>query len=327
MHPYLLLYKTLLPSKYRHYMQLAGGNADKCHETLLYGTFYEEYDLYGFDTKSNAERREYLTDAVRDRICHRVNSRKGERIVANKWKTYQLWNDFYHRKVWLIRCPQDMESLSHQTLGNDDLVVKPIDQCGGRGVRLIRAADNNTTLTLLKQTMMRRGRMEQPWIVEERIEQEESLAQWNNDSVNTIRMNTFNHGGNVRQFTSFIRTGRKGSFVDNGAQGGLFASIDTDTGIIYTDGFDERGQHYPVHPDSHIPFRGQQIPQWDTLLKLTMDMARRLPDMTYIGWDMALTPLGWVLVEANRGEFVAQQVTQGHGLRRAFEQVCGLRKE
>ena len=47
--------------------------------------------------------------------------------------------------------------------------------------------------------------------------------------------------------------------------------------------------------------------------------------MTYIGWDFALTPDGWEPVEANRGEFVAQQVTLQRGLRREFETACGLR--
>ena len=75
MKPYILLYKTLLPRRYKHYLQRAGGNTDMCHETLLHGTFYEEYELYGFANKDEAARREYLTDAVRNKICRRVNSR------------------------------------------------------------------------------------------------------------------------------------------------------------------------------------------------------------------------------------------------------------
>lgn len=327
MHPYLLLYKTLLPAKYRHYLQLANGDVDKCHETLLHGTFYEEYDLYGFASKNDAERREYLTDSVRDRICRRVNSRRGERIVGNKWETYKLWGDCFRRRVWLIRSPHDIKTVASQTAGVHELVAKPTNQCGGRGVKLICAEDGQGIIAQLEQTVLSNGAVAQGWMVEERIRQDERLARWNSDSVNTIRMNTFNLRGKVSQFTAFIRTGRQGSFVDNGAQGGLFASIDTTTGRIFTDGFDEHGMRHPSHPDSHVPFQGEQIPQWDALLHLTESMALRLPDMTYIGWDMALTPQGWALVEANRGEFVAQQTTQDRGLRREFERMCGLGKE
>ena len=81
MSPYILLYKTLVPWKYRQYLQLAGGNRDKCHETLQHGTFYEEYDAYDFAEKNEAERRSYLTDALRDKICRKVNSHHGEKIM------------------------------------------------------------------------------------------------------------------------------------------------------------------------------------------------------------------------------------------------------
>ena len=160
-------------------------------------------------------------------------------------------------------------------------------------------------------------------MIEERIEQDAALAQWNPSSVNTIRINTFQRNGQVTLFTSFIRTGRAGSFVDNGFLGGLFASIDTETGVIFTDGYDEKGLPYPAHPDSGMPYRGTQIPRWQELRHLSEKMAKAMPDMVYIGWDMALTPNGWEPVEANRGEFVAQQVTQGHGMRREFERLCG----
>ena len=323
MHPYILLYKTLLPGKYRHYLQLAGGNKDKCHETLLHGTFYEEYDLYGFASMSEAERREYLTDAERNRICHRVNSRKGERIVASKWLTYLQWKEFYHRKVWLIDSEQGISQLLHDMPAHP-LVLKPTNQCGGRGVRLLTATTPDALRQQLVQTIHPSAGAPAPALVEERILQDERLAQWNSDSVNTIRMNTFNLQGTVTLFTAFIRTGRKGSFVDNGIQGGLFASIDTDTGLIITDGYDERGHRFPSHPDSGIPYRGQLIPRWEELVSLSKEMALRLPGMTYIGWDMALTPAGWEPVEANQGEFVAQQVTQGRGLRKEFEKRCGL---
>ena len=46
-----------------------------------------------------------------------------------------------------------------------------------------------------------------------------------------------------------------------------------------------------------------------------------MPDMTYIGWDMALAMDGWCCVEANKGEFVAQQLTLGRGLREEFESL------
>lgn len=327
MNLYLLLYKSLFPGKYRHYLQRAGGNVDMCHETLLHGTFYEEYESYGFATKSESERREYLTDAVRDRICRRVNSRQGSRIISNKYATYTHLRQFYHRRIWLLRTQHDIDDilnhLSHHTYPTapahsspSSLVSKPPDNCGGRGVELLTATTKEQWCHILsdKQGMM----------IEEPIRQVPELAQWNPSSVNTIRMNTFRRGDSVDVFTAFIRTGRQGSFVDNGLQGGLFASIDTHTGIIYTDGYDEKCVAHTVHPDSGIPYKGVAIPRWEEAVSLAKAMALAMPGMTYIGWDLALTPAGWEPVEANRGEFIAQQITQHRGLRKEFEKACGL---
>ena len=316
MNLYILLYKTLFPGKYRSYIQRAGGNVDMCHETLLHGTFYEEYEAYGFATKSEAERREYLTDAVRDKICRRVNSRQGNRIVTDKYSTYTILRRFYHRKMWLLNDKTNLDEIIHIGMSDGQLVSKPSNNCGGRGVELLTASTEEEWRHLLANR--------QGMIIEELIHQVPELAQWNPSSVNTIRMNTFRHKDSVQLFTAFIRTGRKGSFVDNGLQGGLFASIDTDTGIIFTDGYDEECIAHAIHPDSGVTYKGVSIPRWDGAVALAKEMALAMPGMTYIGWDLALTTHGWEPVEANRGEFIAQQITQGRGLRREFEHACGL---
>ena len=313
---YILLYKTLLPRRYRKYLLRAEGNIDMCHEALLHGTFYEEYAAYGFATKNEAERRTYLTDAVRDKICRRVNSRQGNHIVTNKYATYCQLRQFYHRKVWLLNGKTNLDEIIRVGIDRGQLVAKPADKCGGRGVKLLTATSKKEWHHLLSD--------KQGWIIEECIQQVPVMAQWNPSSVNTIRMNTFCHKDSIQVFTAFIRTGRKGSFVDNGLQGGLFASIDTVSGVIFTDGYDERCIAHAVHPDSSVPYKGTAIPRWDEAVALAKEMALAMPGMTYIGWDLALTTDGWEPVEANRGEFIAQQITQGHGLRKEFEQACGL---
>lgn len=317
--PYITAYRMLLPRRYRNYLERAGGDEDMCRETLLYGTFYEEYQLYGFAGKSNAERREYLTDAVRNRLCRRINGRKGQRIVMDKWLTYRLFSDFYKRQAWLLSSTADIDRLVDEGLKRECLVAKPVDDCGGRGVQLLRGDNKKVWQDSLMALLDKRSR----WIVEERIVQDAAMARWNTDSVNTVRMNTILRNGKVTHYTPFILTGRSGSFVNNGAQGGFFASIDAGSGTIITDGFDETGKKYGKHPDSGIPFRDERIPQWSDLLSVTAAMAARVPDVTYVGWDMALAPCGWVCVEANKGEFVAQQVTLGRGLRNEFEKMVG----
>lgn len=322
MNLYVAAYRLLLPRRYRSYLRRAGGDRDMVRETLLYGTFFEEYVLYGFASKSDSERRQYLTDAVRNRICRRINSRQGQHEVEDKWLCYSRCKEFYKRQAYLLQSPADARQIAslYGPSASGQLVAKPADGCGGRGVRLLRAADTPALEQQLEALLAESGR----WIVEERIVQGDEMARWNADSVNTVRMNTIVRDGKVLHYAPFILVGRRGSFVNNGAKGGLFASVDAGTGTVITDGFDESGGRYASHPDSGLAFRGWRVPRWGEVLSLTERMALRFPGVTYIGWDLALTPDGWVCVEANKGEFVAQQTTLERGLRSEFETLAGV---
>ena len=285
------LYKALLPRRYQRYLRRAGGDSDKCHEALLHGTFYEEYDAYDFAHKCEEERRSYLTDAVRNRLCRRVNDSREQRVVMDKCLCAERLADRFGRRFVAV---DDGHGDDFVRLGVElgELVVKPAVGCAGRGVELL----SGTTEAHWREYL---GRLNQGrWIAEERISQHPFMSRWN-ASVNTVRFNTFNSGGKVRGFTAFLRTGRAGSFVDNGAQGGIFAAIDDANGLIISHAHELRA--------------------------LACELALRFPRLTYIGWDFALTPSGWIPVEANKGEFIAQQICLGRGLRGEFEMHCGLR--
>ena len=309
---YLWLYRLLLPHRYSDYLQRAEGNVDKCHEALLRGTYYEEYDSYDFAHKTPAERRTYVTDAYRNRLCRRINNAKQQAVVMDKYRTAVMFNDYYHRKF--ILCTDEGQSDDFVRFGMEEdwLVVKPIDDCAGRGVQLLHAVDEQGWRSHYRQ-MMEHGRR---YIVEQRIVQMPSMARWNESSVNTVRINTLNHDGTIRVLTANIRCGCRGAFCDNCAQGGYCANIDPASGIIITSATSKGPKKYDRHPDSGIAFVGEQIPCWQQLLDAAFDCARRLPKLVYVSWDFALTADGWTLVEANKGELIADQRNLGRGLKK-----------
>lgn len=309
---YLWLYQLLLPRRYSRYLELAEGNKDKCHEALLRGTYYEEYDSYDFAHKSPAERRTYVTDAYRNRLCRRINNAKQQAVVMDKYRTAVLFSDYYRRKFILCEKEGQCDDFVRFGMKEGYLVVKPIDDCAGRGVQLLHANDEQGWRNHYEQ-MMKQGRR---YIVEQRIVQEPSMARWNESSVNTVRINTLNHKGAISILTANIRCGCRGAFCDNCAQGGYCANIDPATGIIITSATSKGLEKYNRHPDSGITFVGEQIPCWQQLLNAALACAMRLPKLTYVSWDYALTADGWTLVEANKGELIADQRNLGRGLKK-----------
>ena len=118
-----------------------------------------------------------------------------------------------------------------------------------------------------------------------------------------------------------MKAGRSGSFVDNGGAGGILVGIDNETGVLNTEGYDEFNTKYEVHPDSKMKLKGFQIPEWDRLKTICTELAQRMPSVKYIGWDMAYSTKGWVLVEGNMGQFIVQQLVGRKGIKKEMDSI------
>ena len=163
-------------------------------------------------------------------------------------------------------------------------------------------------------------------VCEELIIQSEQMSRLHPASVNTIRMTTIvvSSGENpeVVLFHPFLKIGQQGNYVDNGGKGGIIVKIDEVTGKLCTDGCDEANHRYKVHPNTGIKLRGYQLPDWEQAKELAKKLALVVPENRYIGWDLAHTNEGWVMVEGNaRGQFVGQQMCDVVGKRREFEEI------
>ena len=83
---------------------------------------------------------------------------------------------------------------------------------------------------------------------------------------------------------------------------------------------DEMGRTFLEHPDTKVPLSGFKVPFWDELCELTKKLARMCPDCHIMGWDMALTDSGWVMVECNYGPNNVYQYAIG-GMRKEFRTI------
>lgn len=290
---------------------------DMVRETLIHGTFYDEYVHYGFAEKSELERRTFLTDAVRNAICNKINDPQAQAMLMDKYRAYEHFGTWYGRKC--IKAASEADKEAFVTLGTEmgQLVVKPISNCAGRGVEKLQMSGAEDWSQWFDQHV----RKESPLMVEQLIVQAEEMGRWHPKSVNTIRTNTILRDGRFTLFSTFLRMGRSGSFMDNCGQGGLMASVDPVVGHVVTRGYDETGREYEEHPDSGCAFVGAAIPRWEELRALAETLARAIPELTFVAWDLALTKDGWVMVEGNKGQFQVQQTVLRRGIRKDFEKA------
>lgn len=275
---------------------------DMIRSLFRYGSYYDEYFLFDFEGHDDAYRDSFITEGIRLSYYPRMNLAKNTDIFENKYSTYKRFQSMFMRDM--IRIPknrggeeitQDMtEELRAFVSKHPQYIVKPVYAAFGKGVHK-DSADAHASLEEAYAEYAQNGA-----VIEELIEQAPGMSVIHPNSVNTLRIPTVVvNGDEVRLFHPTLRVGRGESVVDNFSAGGISALIDPETGVICSDGADKKGSRYTEHPDTHVTFRGFQIPEWEKAVEIVKKAALTVPGDHYCGWDLAYSTKGWCMVEAN----------------------------
>lgn len=209
------------------------------------------------------------------------------------------------------------------------LVVKPVSGSSGRNILVIHEINydgheiefidsrgKSITFFDLVEHIYKVSKLKSQsgCILEERIKQHQFLDSFNRDSLNTVRVVTLlRKDYHADVYLAVLRLGRMGFGIDNVSQGGLVVGIDLKEGILgegslYTKFGSNR---YSEHPDSGVKFKGSKIPFWEEIKNMCCKAALVTPFCRSVGWDVALTPTGPVLVEGNHYWALDLQVHSG----------------
>ena len=289
---------------------------DMMYSRRKYLVSYAQYFLFHFEDKDDAERRTFVGEFEKKKLTYALHSDiEVRRKFFDKYLAYETFQPYYRREMLLLSSEEDLPALEDFAIRHPVFLLKALDKAEGKDIFLF---DGTNPLDEAFAT----ARSIFPCVAEEYICQDSSMAAFHPESVNTIRYVTFLRPDKLVHMYAILRTGSFGSIVDNAGAGGICASVDPETGVIRTDGYREDGTVYSFHPDSGMVFKGTQLPRWDELISLVAELARVVPEQKYVGWDLALTPNGWCMVEGNdRAMFTAVQMCEQKGLRPVIEET------
>ena len=295
---------------------------------FAYGILPDEHYMFRFEDLSPAGKSKFITDKITVANLHKLNDYSYLRLFNNKYETYKVYGEYYRREMLKLTGEDDRADFRSFAVRNPIFVRKGETGACGRGIAKFDIADYPSIETLFDKFMDEVAQTG-PVVVEELIKQSEKMASLNPTSVNTVRLLTLlADDGSVIYKYPFIKIGRNGTFVDNGGAGGLLAMIDEESGIINTKGVAESGESFTVHPDTSSPIPGFALPDWQGALELGRKLAPITPRVRYIGWDIANTERGWVVVEGNFASmFVGQQICDQVGKRGEFCEIVDKLKD
>ena len=98
-----------------------------------------------------------------------------------------------------------------------------------------------------------------------------------------------------------MRFGVGDSVIDNASSGGFFVGVNIDEGTLKDTGHylsQYGGAKIKKHPDSGFIFEGFKVPYFKEACEEVLKGIMVIPNR-FIGWDVAITPNGPIIVEAN----------------------------
>ena len=284
---------------------------DVFYSCFIYGCLPKEYFSYEFNMLSHEGRSSFVTKDNKYTFYTLFNSPNYAEYLNKKTETHRKFGEFYGRDVVALIDDNDFSKFCDFVAKHPKFIYKPAEDHGGNGIKIYDSTQF-CSIEDLFTVLIYKG----PCVVEELIKQGAKLASIHEKSINTVRFVTYRtESGEVIPQWSFLRMGSGNSITDNMSGGGISAKIDIEAGIICDYGRDYKRNKYLKHPDSGVQLIGFELPEWDKAMELVKKLVNTLPDVKFIGWDLAYSEKGWILVEGNsKTQCVAPQVTSYGGM-------------
>lgn len=307
--------KANIKTMYRHFIFLRN----------LYGFSATDYFLYELYNRSRSEIKKYISERRRCEMYDYADDKEYNHIMGNKKDFFSVYYKYMQKFIVFVDSESDYDKYLQLVSEQAFIIIKPRDGQRGLGVELVSVSSSQEVDNVFRKCL------QDKLIAERVLVNDEEMAKFHPKSLNTIRVSTvMDNTGEVHILAATLRTGSGDNYVDNGHSGGIYAAIDTEQGVICTDGFNNTGTVFEFHPDSDVRFKGTQIPEWDNLLNLVKEVSRITKKLRYIGWDFVYTnPKKWVLIEGNEpGGIDIHQHPLGYGLYPLYSKyVYGNNKE
>lgn len=281
--------------------------ADMLWSAARHDVAFQDYVDYDFAILTRRERATFMTHPFSNQLSQRFDHPDYRHLFQDKIEFDRAFSEHLQRE-WMVVEPGNADAVQEFTQRHGTIVTKePIGQAG-TGVHRYHAADIDDWAAF-HRGLRERGEL----LIEEVIVQHPDLAAVCPGTVNTTRVTAFFDGERTHILAIAQKFGR-GAVSDQMSFGGFYTMLDDD-GRAVGPGYDSHGHVHVTHPDSGFRIADFQLPMMDQVVAFVDRVARVVPQVQYVGWDIVVTPTGPVLVEGNWGAGVYENKPSVTGIR------------
>lgn len=267
---------------------------DFLKSVIIDGAGMNDYFEYEFYKKRHNERKRFVVRKKRKIIARYFNNPAYVKCFSDKALFNQRFQEFVKRE-WIDLDKATEEEWTEFAKKHREFVVKPKEESCGIGIRVQKCKSDMDLHKLYNYLKNRHV------LIEEKLVQEGSICRLHQESLNTLRIVTVRTNSDVKVMNANLRIGIDQRIMDNFHQEGIAASIDIDTGIVNSSGCDMHLSRHLVHPVTKEKIIGYSVPQWEEVISMVKSAALKIPEISYVGWDIAVMckEYGAVMIEGN----------------------------
>ncbi len=184
------------------------------------------------------------------------------------------------------------------------VVIKPVNGAGGTDVRIVtkieggvQSGNKTYTQTGLWDQLMASSCKR--FLIEDRVSNMGVLARLNPNCLNTFRAVTIKtNDGRWHCAAISVKIGADGAMVDNNADGGIQINLDTNGKPVNAYDFAAKAS-ITHHKRTGIELMGLEFEGYRDVLELALSASQKFNFLGTIGWDIAFTEGGPMIIEGN----------------------------
>ena len=263
---------------------------DMIKNFIKYGIGYTDYLKGDYINLTSEQKKTYVTTKSYYKLLRYLNNPKYDATMSDKIVFNKIF-DKYLGRSWIDLRRTSLEEFKKFLKGKKNVFAKPPTDFGGHGIEKISVKDIEDV-----QKLYQRLKSKKLNLIEEEIIQAKELDKLNPYAVNSFRIVTL-----VKDNKAYILANALRINIDDAIAIGCqdaYMRLSED-GKICSRVVDDVANVYEEHPIAKIKFSTVKVPYVKEAFDMALKAALEVPEVRYVGWDIAITEKGPVIMEGN----------------------------
>ena len=263
---------------------------DMIKNFVKYGIGYTDYLKGDYINLTSEQKKTYVTTKSYYKLLRYLNNPKYDATMSDKIVFNKIFNKYLGRS-WIDLRNTSLEDFKKFIKGKKNIFAKPPTDFGGHGIEKISVKDIEDVEKLYQRLKSKKLNL-----IEEEIIQAKELDKLNPYAVNSFRIVTL-----VKDNKAYILANALRINIDDAIAIGCqdaYMRLD-ESGKICSRVVDDVANVYEEHPIAKIKFNTVKVPFVKEAFDMALKAALEVPEVRYVGWDIAITEKGPVIMEGN----------------------------